>query len=103
MTKPWLLAALLPMAFGPLAVKAQAADRARDLAATCAGCHGTDGRARGDMKPLAGRPADEIVTALADFRSGARPSTIMQQIARGYTEDQIRLLAGYFAAQAVQR
>jgi cytochrome c553 len=30
---------------------------ARNLAATCANCHGTNGNARGDMKSLAGTPA----------------------------------------------
>lgn len=72
---------------------------ARNLAATCANCHGTDGRAVGEMKPLAGMPADEIVKKVGEFRSGVQPATIMHQISKGYTEEQIRLVAGYFAAQ----
>ena len=72
---------------------------ARNLAATCANCHGTNGNARGDMKPLAGVPADKLVAMLADYRSGAQPATIMHQIVKGYTEDQIKLIAAYFAAQ----
>ncbi|MFN7723613.1 MAG: c-type cytochrome [Rubrivivax sp.] len=72
---------------------------ARNLAATCANCHGTNGQARGDMKPLAGVAADKIVAAMADYRNGNQPATIMHQIAKGYTEEQIRLIAGYFAAQ----
>lgn len=80
-------------------VHAQDAKLARNLAATCANCHGTSGHARGDMKPLAGMSADKLVAALADFKSGAQPSTIMGQIAKGYTDEQIRLMASYFAAQ----
>jgi cytochrome c553 len=72
---------------------------ARNLAATCANCHGTNGNARGDMKPLAGVAADKIVAMMADYTSGNQPATIMHQIAKGYTDDQIKLIAGYFAAQ----
>jgi cytochrome c553 len=55
------------------------------------------------MKPLAGLAAQRIVSALADFKSGAQPATVMHQIAKGYTDEQIRLVAGYFAAQPSQR
>jgi cytochrome subunit of sulfide dehydrogenase len=79
--------------------QAQDAHLARNLAATCANCHGTNGQARGDMKPLAGVPAGKIVAMLADFKSGNQPATIMHQIAKGYTDEQIRLMAGFFAAQ----
>lgn len=78
---------------------AQDANLARNLAATCANCHGTNGHARGDMRPLAGQPAQKIVAMLADFRSGAQPATIMHQIAKGYSDEQIRLIAAFFAAQ----
>jgi sulfide dehydrogenase cytochrome subunit len=82
----------------PLA-RAQDANLGRNLAATCANCHGTNGQARGDMRPLAGVPAAKISVLLADFKSGAVPATVMQQIAKGYTDEQIKLLAAYFAAQ----
>jgi cytochrome c553 len=72
---------------------------ARNLAATCANCHGTNGNARGDMKPLAGVAADKIVAMMADYKAGNQPATIMHQIAKGYTDEQIRLIAGYLAAQ----
>jgi sulfide dehydrogenase cytochrome subunit len=72
---------------------------ARNLAATCANCHGTNGNARGDMKPLAGVAADKIVAMMADYKAGNQPATIMHQIAKGYTDEQIKLIAGYFAAQ----
>jgi cytochrome subunit of sulfide dehydrogenase len=79
--------------------QAQDANLARNLAATCANCHGTNGIARGDMKPLAGQSAAKILAAVADYRSGDQPATIMHQIAKGYTDAQMQLIAAYFAAQ----
>jgi cytochrome c553 len=71
----------------------------RDLAATCANCHGTDGKARGAMVPLAGKPADEIVSKLHEFKDDKRQATIMHQIAKGFTDEQLKLVADYFARQ----
>lgn len=82
-----------------LAASAQDANLGRNLAATCANCHGTNGQAKGDMKPLAGMPAEKLLALVADYKSGAQPASIMHQIAKGYSEEQIRLVAAYFAAQ----
>lgn len=88
----WLLLLCAP-------VLAQDLDAGRSLAATCANCHGSDGRARGAaMPPLAGMPADRMRALLADYRRGARPGTVMPQIVRGYTEAQLDLVARHFAA-----
>jgi cytochrome c553 len=83
--------------------QAQDAHLARNLAATCANCHGTNGHARGDMKPLAGVSADKIIAMLADYKSGNQPATIMHQISKGYTDDQIKLVAAFFAAQPASK
>lgn len=71
------------------------------LAAGCAACHGTRGRALPDVawKGLAGMPAQLLVERMRQFRAGTRESTVMQQLARGYSDAQIRALAAYFAAQ----
>jgi cytochrome c553 len=79
---------------------AQDLQLARNLAATCANCHGTNGKAKGDMKPLAGMPADKLLALWADYKSGAQPATIMHQISKGYTDEQVRLIAAYFASQS---
>ena len=71
----------------------------RSLAATCASCHGTNGVSVGELESLAGKPKDEIVRKMQDFKSGARPATLMHQLAKGYTDEQVQLLAGWFAAQ----
>ena len=75
------------------------ADSGRDVAATCAACHGTDGYSRGDIRSLAGRDKTEVVRAMRDFREGRRTSTIMQQLAKGYTDAEIEAAATYFAGQ----
>jgi cytochrome subunit of sulfide dehydrogenase len=72
---------------------------ARDLAATCANCHGTDGRSVGGSDSLSGVPAANTLQKLKEFRDGDRPATIMHQITKGYTEEQLKLVADYFAAQ----
>ena len=72
----------------------------RNLAAGCAICHGTDGRAPSkDLVPIAGLPKDYIVRQLVDFRDGKRPATVMHQIAKGYTDPQIDAMAVWFASQ----
>jgi sulfide dehydrogenase cytochrome subunit len=49
---------------------------------------------------LAARPRDEIVQSMAQFKSGAKPATIMHQIARGYSDAEVAALADYFSRQA---
>ena len=93
-------AAATPGASTPAATS-QAPSRPADLrplAATCANCHGTDGRpADPTMPPLAGLPQDLIQAQMRAFRSGERPATVMHQISRGYTDAQVEALARYFA------
>ncbi|MEO6743645.1 MAG: c-type cytochrome [Caldimonas sp.] len=75
--------------------------RTRSLAATCSQCHGTDGRpAAGSIVPaLAGRSEADTTQQLLAFKAGSRPATVMTQLAKGYSDEQIRQLAAYFAAQ----
>ncbi len=96
-------ALLISLLAASAAAQAQDAHLARNLAATCANCHGTNGHARGDMRPLAGVSAEKIVAMWSDFKSGAQPATIMHQIAKGYTDEQIRLIAAFFAAQPASK
>ena len=72
---------------------------ARSYAATCANCHGTNGRAKAPMVALAGQPKEHIVTQMKAFKEGTRAATIMHQIAKGYTDEQIDAIATYFASQ----
>jgi len=91
-----LIAAALAAA--PLAAVAQDTPAARSLAATCAACHGTDGRSvTNDVAGLAGLPREHIVSQMRAFRDGTRPATVMHQIAKGYSDQQIELMADYFS------
>ncbi|MES2685801.1 MAG: c-type cytochrome [Pseudomonadota bacterium] len=73
----------------------------RSLAATCANCHGTDGRAvqGSSVLPLAGMDKNYLATQMKAFKAGTRPATVMHQISKGYSDAQIDILASYFAAQ----
>jgi cytochrome c553 len=77
---------------------AQEAVYARNLAAPCFTCHGTDGRSVGGVPPsLAGKSKGELLQVLLAFKSGKRPATLMHQQAKGYTDQQLDAIAGYFA------
>jgi cytochrome c553 len=72
----------------------------RSLAATCANCHGTDGRTiEGSAIPsLVGMPKNYMLMQMKAFKDGTRPATVMHQITKGLTDQQIDSIANYFAA-----
>ena len=86
------LAAAAPAAFAQ-------SPTARGLAAGCSNCHGTDGRSQTVVPNLAGMERARMVGLMKDFRDGKRPATIMHQLAKGYTDQQVEMLADWFAAQ----
>jgi cytochrome subunit of sulfide dehydrogenase len=73
----------------------------RALAANCAACHGTNGHpAKGsDLAGLAGKPRNELQMSLTQFKEGKKPATVMHQLAKGYSEQEIAALAEYFSNQ----
>jgi cytochrome c553 len=94
-----VIGAVAAMAAGSVAAQSGDANAARNLAATCANCHGTNGVSQGVTDSLAGVSKDELVRKMQDFKTGKRPGTIMQQLAKGYTDQQIELIAGWYATQ----
>ena len=101
MLRALLLAALASCAAFASTASAQSADPnlGRNLAAACANCHGTNGASQRGMPMLAGQQRAYFVRQMQDFKTGKRPATIMQQIAKGYSDEQIEALAAYFSAQ----
>ncbi len=75
--------------------------RGKQIATTvCAACHGPDGNSTVPVNPiLAGQHGDYIAAQLAAFKSGARPSPIMQGMASPLTPEDMRNVGAYFAAQ----
>lgn len=97
-----ILALLLALLLGaPLSALAQdSALSGQRLAASCANCHGTLGNpADASFAPLAGMPAATLIGSMRAFRDGSRPATVMHQLAKGFTDDQVKLIADFYAGQ----
>jgi sulfide dehydrogenase cytochrome subunit len=70
------------------------------LTNSCAGCHGIGGASAGPSMPnLAGHSKQAIVEAMKGFKSGARPSTLMGRLAKGYTDAEFEAMGEYFSSQ----
>jgi len=70
--------------------------RGQILSLSCSSCHGTDGKSVGIIPSFYGKSPQYLEAALKDFKSGARYSTVMGRHAKGYTDDEIRMIADYF-------
>jgi cytochrome c553 len=93
------LAGLLTAAATAAADDVPASSVARSLAATCAACHGTDGRSEVPGTPLlAGLDREVILSKLATYREPSSKGQAMHHLASGYTAEQEALIAGYFAS-----
>ena len=92
-------AMLLALAAGMAAAQVPDTNLARNIAAGCANCHGTNGVSQGGIPSLAGQAKADLVRKMQDFKAGRAPATVMTQLAKGYTDEQIDLVAGWFAAQ----
>ena len=68
-------------------------------AASCSGCHPASSTVSSPVPRLVGQDQAAIVRALHEFRSGQRAGTVMDRIAKGFTDDEIQALAVWFAAQ----
>jgi cytochrome subunit of sulfide dehydrogenase len=69
-------------------------------AASCSGCHSSGAAAASSsVSRLYGRNADEIMTAMTGFRDGSLPATVMNRIAKGFSDDELRAIAAWLAAQ----
>jgi len=69
-----------------------------NVAQGCAGCHGQEGKGVGSIPAIAGYDRDAFVTHWAEFQANERPATIMNRIARGYSDTEVAALADYFSS-----
>jgi cytochrome c553 len=82
-----------------LPVIAAESDAGRDIAANCASCHHGDRSTGAAIPDLAGMEKATIIERVREFRDGRRPSTIMRQLANGYSDAQVEAASSYLAAQ----
>ena len=68
-------------------------------AAACSGCHPANSSVATAVPRLHSRDASQITAAMQEFRTGQRPATVMDRIAKGFTEDEIKAIAAWYAAQ----
>lgn len=96
----WIFALGTVVSTATFAQQSSQALNTRALAATCANCHGTDGYSvEGQaMVKLAGLNQSVIAAQLRAFRDGQRPATVMHQLTKGYSDQQIDAIAAYFAS-----
>lgn len=92
----WLLPGLTSALL--LAGSAWSAD-APPGASSCTGCHASAKIKDSVIPRIAGRKAEDIVTFMREYRSGAWPSSVMGRIAKGFDEQQVQAIAAWFAAQ----
>lgn len=93
------VALLLGAAPGLCAAQSPAGpERGELLAVSCFSCHGPDGNSAGAMPSIAGKQADYIAERLRAWRDGSRPATVMNRLAKGYSDTDIEELARYFAS-----
>lgn len=100
-SKVLFMACLVGTAAFSMQAQSQAVDAnlGRNMSANCANCHGTNGASVGGIPGLAGQPKDALVRNLKEFRDGKRPATIMHQLSKGYSDEQIELIAAYLSMQ----
>ncbi len=98
--------AVLGLAIAALAAGAQEKNAAPQpsaqayFVANCFTCHGTDGRSSGGAIPaLAGMNKDYFLEQIRLFKTGGRQATVMAQLAKGYTDEELAIAAEYFSKQ----
>jgi cytochrome subunit of sulfide dehydrogenase len=68
-------------------------------ASSCSGCHATNASAGTPVPPLQGRSADDITVAMTDYKTGKRQGTIMDRLAKGFSDEEIKAIAAWYAAR----
>jgi cytochrome c553 len=91
----WLSAlAVLAMSTAAAAIEVAPAG-----AAACSGCHPVGRSVETSFVRLAGRDPADMLKAMQEFRSGQRPATVMDRIAKGFSDHEVAAIAAWYAAQ----
>jgi sulfide dehydrogenase cytochrome subunit len=91
--------ALIAAVAGCAAMTSAFAAEAPPGAASCTGCHAEKPNANTPIPRLAGRDAGAMVAAMQAYRSGQLRATVMDRIAKGFSDDEIKAIAAWFAMQ----
>ncbi|WP_255536063.1 cytochrome c [Polynucleobacter sp. 30F-ANTBAC] len=75
----------------------------KQWAASCAACHGTDGYSEGGMASLAGQNKAELIKKMNEYKTGKRTASIMHQLSKGYSDEQIEQISAYFASLPAEK
>ncbi|MDE0704919.1 MAG: c-type cytochrome [Rhodospirillaceae bacterium] len=89
------LAAAALIALAPASAAAESSGR--NLALSCFSCHGPAGKSPDTIPGIAGKSAAFIAQEMIAFRDGKRKSSVMMRIGKGYTDAEIKALAGYIS------
>jgi cytochrome subunit of sulfide dehydrogenase len=65
----------------------------------CSGCHATSAKIETPVPRLIGRPAADTVKAMQEFRAGQRQATVMDRIAKGFSDEEVQAIAAWYAEQ----
>jgi sulfide dehydrogenase cytochrome subunit len=68
-------------------------------ASSCSGCHPARSGVETSVPRLQGRKATEVVEMMQAFRSGQRPSTVMDRIAKGFSDTETQAIAAWYESQ----
>jgi cytochrome subunit of sulfide dehydrogenase len=96
-----LIAALAaaPLAAGSSPASPAGAAEAPPGATSCSGCHAGSAGVETPVPRLVGRSASELVSQMEAFRSGQRQATVMDKIAKGFSDAEIQAIAAWYAEQ----
>ncbi len=100
MKKTWLVvaAAILALAMAGTAQAGGNAAAGKTLAKRCAGCHGADGKGKGENPPIAGGDEVAFIAAMGGYKSGAKKHAMMNMLSRKLSDQDMADLAAYYAS-----
>lgn len=97
MKYPYLLFAMVTTCLAAPPLSADEAASGQAIAFTCAGCHGPEGRSQGVAPALDGEEAEDLYEILIEYKTDEEEGTIMNRIAKGYSDEELRAVAEYYS------